>query len=130
MGGGFALLLAPSGRYDAASVNYGTTTKKALTESFLSGSCPVVGSYAGKDPVNRGTAQRLEATLTQAGVPHDVKEYPDVNHGFIADHDREDMPWFIRIEEWVTGPVHDVPAAEDAKQRIIAFFDEHLRVSH
>ncbi len=129
MGGGFALLLAPSRRYDAASVNYGTTTKKALTDAFLAGSCPIVGSYAGKDPVNRGTAARLASVLTRLDVPHDVKEYPDVNHGFINDHDREDVPWLIRLEEWVTGPVHDVPAAEDAKQRIIAFFEEHLRVN-
>jgi carboxymethylenebutenolidase len=128
LGGGFALLLAPSGDYDAASVNYGTTRRSVLSEEFLRGSCPVVASYGGtKDPANRGNAERLERVLTNLGVPHDVKEYPDAPHGFIADHDLEDVPYALRVLSWVSGPEHHVPSALDAKQRIVAFFDEHLK---
>jgi len=47
MGGGFALLCAPRGEYSAAAVNYGEVPADA--EAVLVGSCPVVGSYGGRD---------------------------------------------------------------------------------
>ena len=50
---------------------------------MLAGSCPMVASYGGKDRRLRGTAARLEAGLTAAGVPHDVKEYPSAGHAFM-----------------------------------------------
>src|SRR4051812_23424172 len=42
MGGGFALLAAPRGWFDASSVNYGAVPKDA--EALLRGACPIVGS--------------------------------------------------------------------------------------
>lgn len=30
----------------------------------------------------RGSAGKLEAALTERGIPHDVKEYPGATHGF------------------------------------------------
>jgi carboxymethylenebutenolidase len=73
MGGGFALLLAPSRGFSAASVNYGTAPKDAYSEDFLARACPIVGSYGAKDWLLRGAAGRLERALTAVGVDHDVK---------------------------------------------------------
>jgi len=67
MGGGSALLLAPNHGFTAASVNYGTASKDVYTDQFLTGACPIVGSYGKKDRVNRGTAVRLERILTAVG---------------------------------------------------------------
>ncbi|HEY5115257.1 MAG TPA: dienelactone hydrolase family protein, partial [Nakamurella sp.] len=62
MGGGFVLMLAPTHRYTAGSVNYGTAGKDVLSLDYLSGTCPIVGSYGAKDRGNRGAAPRLETT--------------------------------------------------------------------
>jgi carboxymethylenebutenolidase len=43
-----------------------------------------VASYGGRDRTLVGAADRLEAALSDAGVDHDVKEYPDAGHGFLA----------------------------------------------
>ena len=47
MGGAYAVALAPGHGYSASSVNYGGCPKDA--ERALAGSCPIVGSYGGKD---------------------------------------------------------------------------------
>ena len=87
MGGGLALLLAPGRGFAASSVNYGTVSKNAYTAGFLTGACPVVASYGGRDRSLRGAAARLEKALTAAGVEHDVKEYPQAGHEFLNDHE-------------------------------------------
>jgi carboxymethylenebutenolidase len=126
MGGGFALLLAPRGSFDASSVNYGAASRKAYTERFLAGSCPIVGSFGRKDLSLRGAAARLENALTTAGVDHDVKEYPDANHSFMNDHDPEDLTVMFRVSSLFGMRYHE-PSAVDARRRIVAFFDAHLR---
>ena len=126
MGGGFALLLAPNHGFTAASVNYGTATKDVYTDQFLTGACPIVGSYGKKDRANRGTAARLERILTAVGVDHDIKEYPDAGHMFLNDHDPADVPAVLAVMGKMSTSRFHEPSAADARARIIGFFDQHL----
>jgi carboxymethylenebutenolidase len=54
----------------------------------------------------------LEADLTAAGIPHDLKVYPGAKHSFFNDQWRN---------------YH--AAAADSWQRVLAFFAEHVRGS-
>ncbi|MET0898054.1 MAG: dienelactone hydrolase family protein [Mycobacterium sp.] len=121
-GGGFCLLLAPSGVFDATAPNYGNWPADA---EALRHSCPVVASYGAKDRALRGDAAKLDTLLTDSGVPHDVKEYPDVGHSFM--NDWRDAPLRLRVFESFSGFAFSAPEADDAWQRITAFFDAHLR---
>jgi carboxymethylenebutenolidase len=127
MGGGFALLLAPSGDYAAAAPNYGTVPNDA--DALLAGACPMVASFGGKDWPLRGAAAKLEQALIRNHVAHDVKEYPEAGHGFLNNHNPADVPWAFRVLARVLGIGYRGPAAEDAQRRIIAFFDTHLKAA-
>jgi carboxymethylenebutenolidase len=130
MGGGLALLLAPDRGFAASSVNYGTASRHAYTASFLTGACPIVGSYGGRDRSLRGAAARLEQALTAAGVEHDVKEYPQAGHEFLNDHDGagDKAPaLFAVLGRLMPGSGYNEAAAQDARRRILAFFSTHLR---
>lgn len=122
MGGGFALLLAPRPGWSAASVNYGMVPKDA--DAVLSQACPVVASYGRKDLSLRGAAATVERALAAAGVPHDVKEYPDAGHSFL-NHLGGPAP--LRVLYKVAGFGYRAGPAADARARITAFFDQHLR---
>ena len=120
MGGGFALLCAPRGEYAAAAVNYGEVPADA--ETVLAGSCPVVASYGGRDPMGTAHPERLDAALTALGVPHDVKVYPEAGHSFMSPKPAPMAPLtaLARLK-------YDKEAAEDAWQRIFAFFGTYLK---
>ena len=60
--------------------------------------------------------------LTVIGVDHDVKEYPDAGHSFLNNHQNV---LFKMLK--VVGIGYHGPSAEDARQRIIAFFNKHLQ---
>jgi carboxymethylenebutenolidase len=111
MGGGFALLLAGSGRYKVSAPFYNLPMQ-------VTRACPVVASYGGRDAFTRGYPPRLEARLEELGVPHDVVTYPEAGHSFFT---RPPGRWGA-----VMAPEYHAPSAEDAHRRIVAFFREHL----
>lgn len=116
MGGGLALLVSPEG-FDVAAPNYGDMPRRV---EHLQGACPIVASYGFKDRRLRGTAQKLDGTLARFGVDRDVKEYPTAKHGFLFEHTGKTSwaePMMVQ---------YDPAAADDAWQRIFAFFGKHL----
>lgn len=125
-GGGFALLLTPSGGYSVASVNYGMLPKD-LNE-FLAQSCPIVASYGARDRTLKGAAVKLETALEAAGVDHDVKEYPAADHAFLNDHSGDKVPFLISVImlAGLAGSYH-AESAQDARARILSFFSKHLK---
>lgn len=119
MGGGFALFTAAGHGFAASSVNYGMVPDDAA--SVLTGACPVIGSFGGRDAQLKGAAARLDQALETVGVPHDVKEYPDAGHSFLNAHGG--------FFGWVFGRMgmgYHEPSATDARRRILAFFGQHL----
>jgi carboxymethylenebutenolidase len=72
-------------------------------------------------------AVRLEGSLAAHGVPRDVKEYPGVGHGFMNAHDPRDSTWVFRVLSWISNTRYDASATTDARRRITAFFDAHLK---
>ena len=116
MGGSFALLLARTGLYKVSAPFYGRPPD-------MPRSCPVVASFGGRDLGVRGGAEKLTADLDAAGVPHDVKVYPDAGHSF-----------FTRTPGLTGRVVRRLPihaeyheaSAQDAHRRVVAFFGEHL----
>ena len=116
-------LLAGRPGWSAASVNYGQVPDNV--EDVLDGACPVVASFGGRDKGLAGAAARVRAAADAAGAPADVKEYPNAGHGFI---NRLSVASPLTPLLKVAGIGYDHNAAADAKRRILAFFDEHLRV--
>jgi len=120
MGGGFALLSAPQLDFAAAAVNYGEVPKETAR---LAGACPVVGSYGRRDRAMPKRAARLERALTELGVRHDVKEYPEAGHSFMNKIGGARTQRILHV----TGAAYHGPSAEDAWRRILAFFATELR---
>jgi carboxymethylenebutenolidase len=127
MGGGFVLLHASADRYAAASVNYGRIPGDAMER--LAGACPMVGSFGARDLTLRGATARLEQILSEAGVEHDLREYPGASHAFMNTYNPNELsPVFVMFAR-LAGMAHDAPATQDARRRILAFFDSHLRAT-
>jgi len=120
MGGGFALMCAPRAGYGAAAVNYGVVPDDA--EAVLAGACPVVASYGARDLMGVAPPERLGRALDALGVPHDLKVYPQAGHSFMSP-----KPAAVGPLVTLARTAYDKDAAEDAWQRIFAFFGQHLR---
>jgi len=121
MGGGFALLLANQG-YDASVSNYGMLPKDM--EETLGGACPILGNYGGKDSQLKGAKEKLDPALSDLGVSHDIKEYPDAGHAFMNPK-QGGGPVFGTLLR-ISGAKPNPEAAKDAWLRIEGFFAEHL----
>jgi carboxymethylenebutenolidase len=118
LGGGFALLSAPRG-YDVAAVNYGDVPKDA--ETALAGSCPVVGSFGGRDAMGTKPPERLQRALTVLEVPHDIEVYPGAGHRFMTE-----ASGVTGVLAKVTRMTFQPADAADAWRRIYEFFGTYL----
>ncbi len=72
-------------------------------------------------------AGRLERALTATGVDHDIKVYPEASHGFLNDHPAADRTALLMVLNVLSGTRYHEPSARDARCRIVAFFDAHLK---
>ena len=123
--GGFALLMAAGHGFSVSSVNYGLVRKDAA--DALRGACPIVASFGAKDRFLRAAPQRLDQALGTLGIDHDIKVYPDAGHAFLSQS--EDEPGRIAsILARITHAGYQEASARDARRRIIALFDAHLKV--
>jgi carboxymethylenebutenolidase len=55
-------------------------------------------------------------------VAHDVKEYPEAGHSFLNDH----RTAFFNMLKIIGIGYHEA-SAQDARRRILAFFNTHLK---
>jgi carboxymethylenebutenolidase len=122
MGGAFAVYLGTTGLYKVSAPFYGEVPKHA---DKLRGTCPVIASYGARDSkAMLAAAHRLESHLTQLGVPHDLKFYPDAGHsfmnrntGFLAEKIAPHLSMHAEYHE---------ASAEDAWGRLFSFLDIHM----
>jgi carboxymethylenebutenolidase len=119
MGGGFALMCAPGHGFDVAAVNYGEVPKDA--ERLLSGACPIVASYGGRDPMGTQHPERLQRALAVLEVPHDVEVYPGAGHRFMTESHGAGA-----VLAGLARMSYQRADAEDAWRRIFAYFDQYL----
>jgi len=124
-GGGFALMLAPGHGYSASAVNYGAVSDVYWEK--MAEACPIIASYGADDPTLKGMAEKLERVLSKHNIPHDVKEYQGVGHGFMNKHEPKDSNWIFSFLSRISNTHYDAIATEDARKRIIAFFDTYLK---
>jgi carboxymethylenebutenolidase len=117
MGGQFALVLSPKG-FGASAPFYGTPLPRNLSAT-LDGTCPIIASFGGRDPLGVGAPARLRRIVDEKNIPADIKVYPDAGHSFANKLPAQPL---IRIG----GFGYNEAAEEDAWARVFAFFGEHL----
>jgi len=103
MGGGYTYLAATSGDVDAAVPFYGGGIAQHLGDA----KCPLLAFFGGNDE----WIPRPDVAKVEQHHPGDVVVYEDAQHGFMRDG---------------SDTYHET-AAPDAWQRMLAFFEEHLR---
>jgi carboxymethylenebutenolidase len=108
-GGGqvWSLLNAGEPRLAAAVPFYGPGPANA---DFSGSEAAVLGVYAEKDARVNGTKDAMEAALTQAGLTHELRVFPGVDHAFFND----------------TGARYDATQAEAAFDATLNWFGTHL----
>jgi carboxymethylenebutenolidase len=110
MGGTLALLLACEAQVEASAPFYGDAPSETLIGKL---SCPVLFIGAEKDQwITVEKMSRLDAALKQRGKEGEVRIYKGADHAFFNDTRPE---------------VYSRADAEDAWNRVIEFFNKHLR---
>lgn len=122
MGGSFAILHAVREPLSAAGAFYARVPHDA---NELSGICPLVAGYGGRDRLFAAQAPRLRGHLERLGVPHNVETYPRAGHSYM---NQRSEPALIRavMRRSRMAVAYDHDSAEDSWQRMLAFFAEHL----
>ena len=111
MGGTFALLLACNAKVEASAPFYGDVPVDTTLIGKLS--CPVLFIGAEKDQwITVEKMNRLDVALKQYGKEGEVRVYKGADHAFFND---------TRPEAYSRAD------AEDAWERVIDFFNRHLR---
>jgi carboxymethylenebutenolidase len=108
-GGGLTwqLLAAGEPRLAAAVPFYGPAPANA---DFSGSNAAVLAIYAELDARVNATRDGAIAALQAAGLPHDVRTFPGVDHAFFND----------------TGPRYNTAAATEAYQSVLAWFEARL----
>jgi carboxymethylenebutenolidase len=102
-----------------AAPNYG---RLPADLSVLDQACPIVASYGARDRLFKGAAAQLATALTERGIRHDVKEYPDAGHSFLDSYNAGPFAPLLHI----AGLGYHQPSAEDAWRRILRFFADRV----
>jgi carboxymethylenebutenolidase len=111
MGGTYALLLACHAKLEASAPFYGDVPTDTAIIGKLS--CPVLFIGGEKDQwINLEKMNRLDSALKQHGKEGEVRVYQGADHAFFNDTRPE---------------VYSKSDAEDAWNRVIGFFNKHLR---
>lgn len=111
MGGTFALLLACHEQVEASAPFYGDVPVDARVIGKLS--CPLLFIGGEKDQwITTAKMKRLETALKQYGKEGEVRVYQGADHAFFNDTRPE---------------AYSKSDAQDAWQRVIDFFNKHLR---
>ncbi len=123
--GGFALLMAGGHAFSVSSVNYGLVRKNAADS--LNGACPIVASFGARDRSLRMAPQRLSRALEALGIEHDIKVYPDAGHAFLHQPTAR-SGLVVGVLARITHARYHEASAQDARRRIVSFFDAHLKI--
>lgn len=59
-----------------------------------------------------------------AGLAYDA--YPEAGHGFLNDHDPDDLSRLDKVIAVLAAAGYHEPSARDARRRILALFRDHL----
>jgi carboxymethylenebutenolidase len=108
MGGSFAVAWACADDRLKAIAPYYSMNPRPL--AAVARACPVVGSYPDPD-FTTAHGRKLDKELNTYSIPHDIKIYPGAKHSFFNDQ----------------GSNYDPAASADSWQRVLAFFEEHIR---
>jgi carboxymethylenebutenolidase len=117
LGGGLAL--AVGREFGVVSSNYGDLPPVEV----LHRSPPIIACYGGRDRVFRRNADRLRDRMDVVDRECQVHTFPTVGHSFLTDGDH---PVLAALSRPLMQIRYDPAVAEDAWQKILAFFERTL----
>ena len=95
--------------------------------AVLAGACPIIASYGARDRSLAKAPTQLGQILAANQVTHDIRVYPGAGHGFLNDHAPGETPLWALVAGKFAHTGYHQPSAADARQRIVTFFNAHLR---